>query len=116
SRHRGIRSSLALGRVFARASQRERSRRSREVNPTPLNDEKVALHFPSAWARPPLEATVRNAISKMKTAECFHSGFATLLRSNPHAGNHRHRDTAACKNIRQAQKLAASRRISRRDV
>jgi hypothetical protein len=39
----------------------------------------------------------------MKKAEYFHSGFATPLHSNPRAGNHRRRDTEACKNIRQGQ-------------
>src|SRR5947208_1121863 len=49
----------------------------------------------------------RNAISKMKTAECFRCGFATPLRSNPRAGSHRRRDTGECKNIRQEQRGGA---------
>jgi hypothetical protein len=52
----------------------------------------------------------------MKTAEYFHSGFATPLRSNPRAGNRQRRDTEVCKNIRQAQMDAASRRRSPHDA
>jgi hypothetical protein len=52
----------------------------------------------------------------MKKAECFHFGFATLLRSNPRVGSHRRRDTEGCKNIRQAQMAAASERRNPRDA
>src|SRR6266481_3814409 len=116
SRHRGILSSLVSRRVCVRASQRGHSRRLPAENPTPLNDGTVVPHFLLAQVRPALAATVRNVISKMKTAECFHSGFATLLRSNPRAGNRQYRSTAACKNIRLEQTADASQRRSPHDA
>jgi len=54
-----------------------------------------------------LAATARIAISKMKTAGCFHSGFATTLRSNPPAGSHWRRDRAGYKNIRRERTAGA---------
>src|SRR5262245_63468905 len=82
----------------------------------PPDAEKVALHFSWGRVRRALAATARNAISKMKTAACFHCGFATPLHSNPPDGNHLRRNTGACKNIRQGQMAAALRRRRLRDV
>src|SRR4029077_3762259 len=107
SRHRGILSSLVSRRVCVRASQRGHSRRLPAENSTLSNAERVAPHFLWVQVRRPLAAVARTVISKMKTAECFHSGFAMLLRSNPRGGSHRHRDTAEYKNIRPGQTAGA---------
>src|SRR4029077_8017444 len=111
-----LRSSLVSKHAFVRAWLPGRNRRLQAVNPTPANAERVALHFPWPRVRSVSATTARNAISKMKKAEYFHSGFATPLRSNPRAGNHRRRDTGGCKSIRQAQTAVASRRTSPRDA
>src|SRR6266436_8825345 len=116
SRHRGILSSLVSRRVCVRASQRGHSTRLPAENPTLSNAERVAPHFLWVQVRRPLAAVARTVISKMKTAECFHSGFATPLRSNPRGGNRQYRSTAACKNIRQEQTADASQRRSPTDA
>src|SRR5207237_10079172 len=101
---------LALRGVCAGALRRGRSRRLPGDCSIPSNAGRVAPHFLWARVRLALAATARNAISKMKTAGCFHSDLATLLRSNPRGGNHRSRDTTECKNIRLEQRAVASRR------
>src|SRR5437879_758624 len=99
SRRCEILSSLVLKHVCVRALRRGRSRRLLGDYPTPSNGGRVAPHFLWAWVRRSLAVKVRIAISKKKTAGCFHSGFATPLRSNPGADSHWSRDRAAYKKI-----------------
>src|SRR5213075_2681834 len=116
SRRRGTLFSLVLGRACVPASRRAHSRRLQGHYPTPLNVGRVVLHFLWAQVRPASAITARTAISKKRTAECFHSGFATPLRSNPRGGSHRHRDTAEYKNIRPEQTADVSQRRSPPDA
>ena len=80
---------------------------SRAAFPMQSDAEKVVRHFLGPKARVMGLAEVRNAFSRMKTAECSRFASTTHPRSSLRDDSHLHREKAECKNTHRPRKAGA---------